>query len=119
MSPDLSWMDFSKYSAAAISIGLVMFAIGFTTVGRKYVLFPEYMHYLFGAIGVGLVAHGLYVLRQKGQRKERREERFTKSIEDYLKSADSESGLPDIATEGQELGSVSYDESLKEIKNGN
>lgn len=115
---DLGWLDFSRYPAAAISIGLLMFAIGFTTIGRAYVIFPHVAIYdIIGLIGAGLVAHGLITLYRKGQRKDRREERLTNSIEDYLESADSESGLPDIATEGQELRRASYDESLKEVEN--
>lgn len=105
----LSWLDFRGYSAAALSIGLLMFFIGFSEPGREYILFPsDYIYYIFGLVGALLVGHGLFVLYKRSLHRERRRNRLTNSMIDYFRSGTGVAGLPDLVTEGEEIQQYSY-----------
>jgi len=120
---NLGWLDFGGYSAAAISIGLLMFFIGYTVPGRSYVLLPYgSLYYLIGAIGILLIFHGLLSLyrdRQLRHERQRQEERLMESKVDYLQASSIESDYASIANEDEELPEISFEQSLMEEKDDN
>lgn len=118
---NFGWLDFSGYSAAAISLGLLMCFTGLTVPGRAFVLLPHvFLYYLIAVVGILLISHGLYCLhceRQQRQQRQRQEERLLESKVDYLKAATPESGLADLVNEDEELPEISFEQSLMEKEN--
>jgi hypothetical protein len=103
--------DFSKYPAAAASVGLLFMAAAFTTPGRAILEIPV-PYWAIGAFGAAFFLHGIWGLYSDWQRRIERERRMIESMQDYTQSTVENPDLAGISTEEGELPEGEFDDSV-------
>lgn len=111
MAPPFPQPDFSKYPAAAASVGLIFMAAAFSTPGRAILKIPV-PFWALGAVGAAFFLHGIWGLYSDWQRRIERETRMIESMQDYTQSTVENPDLAGISTEGGELPESEFDDSV-------